>query len=138
MLLLLVSATSWASELAWLPEAPPKTVPLGKVIVCGAWSPACIMENCCGWPMHPPSSTAVTTLRMLTLCVFIMSLSFCVDFARIINNSSGRGHDAVVDAVGTVRRLKPRAAAQFVTHAAGGGGNTAGRQRRVDRPHRIR
>ena len=45
MLLLFESTTSWASVLAWLPDAPPNIVPFGNVTVCGFCSSGRCIET---------------------------------------------------------------------------------------------
>src|SRR4030095_1337600 len=75
MLLLFESTTSCANVLAWLTDAPPKTVPFGNVIVWGFCSSGCCTMNCCGWPAHPARinvATAATTEGFLFLILFFI------------------------------------------------------------------
>src|SRR5215813_13968211 len=66
MLLLLESTTSWAKVLAWLPDAPPNIVPLGKVMVCGFCSSGCCTTSCCGGGCAQEQNTAVIITIVIT------------------------------------------------------------------------
>src|SRR5215472_7157661 len=79
MLLLFDSTTSWASVLAWLPEAPPNTVPLGNVIVWGFCSSGCCTTYCCGWPAHPTSRNIA--MAFTTEDALFVVLSFIIYFS---------------------------------------------------------
>src|SRR5438094_1453434 len=64
--------------------------------------------------------------------------AIATSLSGFVRMASGRGHHAIVDAVRAIGRLEPRIATQIVGHALDGGCGAAGRQRRVDRAHRIR
>src|SRR6476660_2255136 len=66
MLLLFESTTSCAKVLAWLPDAPPKTVPLGNVIVCGFCSSGRCTTNCSGGGCAHAQNTAVIITTVIT------------------------------------------------------------------------
>src|SRR5215471_6619757 len=66
MLLLFDSTTSCAKVLAWLPDAPPNLVPLGKVMVCGFCSSGCCTTSCCGGGCAHAQNTAVIITIVIT------------------------------------------------------------------------
>ena len=75
---------SWAKVLAWLPDAPPNVVPLGKVTIWGFCSSGRCTTNCCGGGCgaHPPSMAATTTPRMPITIVLSILFRFSGFFSK--------------------------------------------------------